>query len=99
MHWRVLQFEAIWQAIKGWDIQRTPGAGYAGATGTDVMTILNALRRARAPEQGQRQTSGETTAACGCRLRALPDGSIDQVWCAKHSRLAESSAPARREEG
>lgn len=40
------EFNAIWQAIKDWDIQRTPGEYelIAGATGTDVMTILNALR-------------------------------------------------------
>lgn len=37
-------FERVWQAIKGWDIQRAPGQGYAGATGTDVMTILRAVR-------------------------------------------------------
>lgn len=38
------RFEAIWQAIKGWDIQRSPDhPGYAGATGNDVMHILNAL--------------------------------------------------------
>jgi hypothetical protein len=38
------EFEAVWQAIKGWDLARYPGAGYAGATGTDVLTILNALK-------------------------------------------------------
>lgn len=38
------EFEKIWQAIKGWDIQREAGKGYAAATGTDVMAILNAIR-------------------------------------------------------
>ncbi len=37
-------FNAVWDAIKGWDLEREQGAGYAGATGTDVMTILNAVR-------------------------------------------------------
>lgn len=37
------EFNAIWNVIKNWDIQRKKGAGYAGATGTDVMSILNAL--------------------------------------------------------
>jgi hypothetical protein len=37
------RFDPIWQAIKRWDIQRNPGAGYAGATGTDVQIILDAL--------------------------------------------------------
>jgi hypothetical protein len=37
------EFEKVWQAIKGWDIQRTPKAGRSGATGTDVITILDAL--------------------------------------------------------
>ena len=43
-------FNAVWNAIKKWDIQRVYGAGYAGATGTDVMTILNALKNAPSPE-------------------------------------------------
>jgi hypothetical protein len=37
------EFDAVWQAIKGWDIRREPDDGGAFATGTDVMTILNAL--------------------------------------------------------
>lgn len=37
-------FEPIWQAIKGWDIQRSEGAGYAGATGTDVQIIIDSLK-------------------------------------------------------
>lgn len=44
------EFDAVWQAIKEWDIGR-PGEEddnghqlYGGATGTDVMTILNAIR-------------------------------------------------------
>jgi hypothetical protein len=37
------EFEKVWQAIKGWDIRRTPNEGYGGATGTDVITILDAL--------------------------------------------------------
>lgn len=36
-------FNAVWNAIKQWDIQRHPGIGYAGATGDDVCTILEAL--------------------------------------------------------
>jgi len=36
-------FKKVWKAIKKWDLQREEGAGYANATGTDVMTILNAL--------------------------------------------------------
>ena len=39
-----LVFDAIWQAIKRWDLQRQHGDGYAGATGTDVCTILDAIR-------------------------------------------------------
>ena len=37
-------FNAVWEAIKGWDLERKTGEGYAGATGTDVMTILNVVR-------------------------------------------------------
>lgn len=40
-------FEAVWQAIKGWDLRRSPDELYSGATGTDVMTILEAIRAHR----------------------------------------------------
>lgn len=40
-------FEAIWQAIKGWDISRHPAYNrlYAGATGNDVRHIYDAVKR------------------------------------------------------
>lgn len=40
------QFEAVWNAIKSWDIH-VPGAytGYCGATGNHVRAILDALRK------------------------------------------------------
>lgn len=42
------EFEAIWQAIKRWDINVPDQyAGYCGATGNHVMTILDALRDAK----------------------------------------------------
>ena len=34
-------FEAIWQAIKKWDISRTSNGIYEGATGTDVVIIID----------------------------------------------------------
>jgi hypothetical protein len=37
-------FNAIWEAIKGWDISRESDGVYAGATGTDVCTIMDAVR-------------------------------------------------------
>jgi hypothetical protein len=37
------RFNAIWNAIKAWDIQRQSGEGYARATGADVCTILDAV--------------------------------------------------------
>ena len=37
-------FESIWQAIKQWDMRRRPDQLYSGATGTDVMRILTAIR-------------------------------------------------------
>jgi 3-oxoacyl-[acyl-carrier-protein] synthase III len=41
-------FEAIWQAIKDWDICRDPinTVLYASATGNDVMRILKKVRKA-----------------------------------------------------
>lgn len=42
------EFEAVWNAIKDWDLwHEAEGdipAGYGGATGKDVMTILSAVR-------------------------------------------------------
>lgn len=40
------EFEAVWQAIKTWDIN-VPGAygGYCGATGNHVRAILDALEK------------------------------------------------------
>jgi hypothetical protein len=51
-------FQAIWQAIKAWDIARGPGRGYAGANGSDVMTILSAIR-ATTPEPDSSVTISE----------------------------------------
>lgn len=39
-------FEAIFQVIKTWDLERAPGAGLSHGNGTDVMSILSALRAA-----------------------------------------------------
>lgn len=38
------EFNAVWEAIKGWDIARHGDGMRAGATGNDVMHILLALR-------------------------------------------------------
>jgi hypothetical protein len=40
------EFNAVWDAIKKWDISRYSNGIYEGATGTDVMRILTALRKA-----------------------------------------------------
>lgn len=37
------RFEAIWQAIKSWDVNAPWYEGYCGATGTHVRVILDAL--------------------------------------------------------
>ncbi|MBK8467854.1 MAG: hypothetical protein IPL32_18740 [Chloracidobacterium sp.] len=37
-------WEAIWSTIKGWDIQRTHGAGYSSPSGDDVQAIFNAIK-------------------------------------------------------
>ena len=36
-------WQAIWKAIKLWNIQRDPGCGYAYATGCDVCHIYDAV--------------------------------------------------------
>jgi hypothetical protein len=42
---RSSEFNAVWNAIKEWDISRADDKGYSGATGTDVKIILNALKK------------------------------------------------------
>lgn len=37
------RFEAIWKAIKGWDISRKNDGMYSGPTGNDVMHIIQSL--------------------------------------------------------
>jgi hypothetical protein len=54
-----LEFTAIWEAIKGWDLERTPGEGYSGATGTDVRAIQNSLARFRGTEEIAEPTEEE----------------------------------------
>ena len=44
-------FNAIWSVIKKWDVSTENSGLYSGATGTDVMMILDAVRAATAPQQ------------------------------------------------
>ena len=44
-------FNAIWGVIKTWDVSTENNGLYSGATGTDVMMILDAIRAATAPQQ------------------------------------------------
>jgi len=71
-------FEAIWQAIKGWDLSRNGGVGasYAGATGTDVMTVLIPVREtlvAWAVEQWREQVGNRP-------LQNIYRRELDYVW-------------------
>jgi len=56
-------FRAIMNAIGGWDIRRLPGDGLAGATGTDVALILNALAEVSELEPEPRASSALLEAA------------------------------------
>lgn len=69
-------FEPIWQAIKGWDIQREHGAGYHGPTGDDVRTILAALRAAGYAVVPVDATEAQTRAAAHLDWNAQ----IDPTW-------------------
>jgi hypothetical protein len=50
-------FGAVWQAIKGWDISRHNNGLYAGPTGNDVCTILDAIRQLQAPAPAPEPTA------------------------------------------
>jgi hypothetical protein len=43
---RALIRDAVWNAIKGWDIGRVGDKGYAGATGTDSLVIADEVESA-----------------------------------------------------
>jgi hypothetical protein len=42
-------FDAIWSAIKGWDISRHNDGLYSGPTGNDARHIYDAIKRANVP--------------------------------------------------
>ena len=71
-------FEAVWDAIKKWDISRYGDErSYAGATGNDVMHILLALKHSASqlPELQQlRQQLAKTQT-----LLSIATGSLEQV--------------------
>jgi hypothetical protein len=50
------EFEAVWQVIKGWDVDHGGGMR-SGATGNDVRAILDALK----PLEGKVTTLNELT--------------------------------------
>jgi len=43
-------FAAVWEAIKGWDLQDERREGYQGANGSHVVQILNHIRRVDSSE-------------------------------------------------
>ena len=51
-------FNAIWGAIKGWEIERKPEDGIAAATGTDVMAILSEVRKVASLKKGEEDKAG-----------------------------------------
>lgn len=56
-------FEAIWQAIKGWDLERSPGELYAHATGDDVRTILKSIEPIIAQREHEAELRGRIAEA------------------------------------
>ncbi len=59
------RFEAIWQAIKSWDIN-VPSVygGYCGSTGNHVRAIFDALAALRSPADGYRAGAEAMREAC-----------------------------------
>ena len=52
-------FDAIWHAIKGWDISRHNDGLYSGPTGNDVRHIYDAIRsKVSMPGLARRADSG-----------------------------------------
>ena len=75
-------FEAIWQAIKGWDISRHKDGMYSGPTGNDARHIYDAVQAVLALPDAQPLTTD-----------AQP--TVDP-WCEEHGcqwHLYKSRAP------
>lgn len=70
----------------GQSVGRSPSAS------PSVLRELERMLRADAGQEPSPSLRAENTADCGCSLRILPDGSVDQLWCAAHSRLGSSAA-------
>ena len=46
------EFCAVWECIKGWDIEVEPDGGYCTATGSHVCMILDALAALQDSQEG-----------------------------------------------
>ncbi len=100
-------FNAIWSAIKGWDIERLPGEGYANANGTDVMAIIDSLKEADLnpltayppePSSEYIDTTSEPSHCLHCKtilglsyVRVLIDYKVE-LFCNQYCLEAENNA-------
>jgi hypothetical protein len=102
-------FDAVWEAIKQWDLDRGdyPGAtsnrsSYAGATGTDVQTILNVVNPfvTAARREGLREAAQVAKAHKGAakRKRAENMGLRNSMRFASDEARAEIFAEERGED-
>lgn len=64
-------FEAVWQAIKGWDISRHKDGLYSGPTGNDVMHVLAALQQREQAHEAERQGLIEVLYKAGASIDKL----------------------------
>ena len=86
-------FNAIWNAIKGWDLRRTTDSGYAGATGTDVCTILDAIKAVE-PVPAQPATPQPLPDCAAC---VAPDQGVAHVEGTRQHPRAETATPKMQE--
>lgn len=107
-----LGFDAVWDAIKGWDICRDGSCSYHGTTGDDVRTILAALTAAGFPPRSDAEVAAQVAAAVLAEREACahvaadaclvpPDGGSPteaeyEVAKAAAERIRSRSAPTIR---
>ena len=81
-------WNAIWEAIKSWDIKTPRDSGYHGATGTEVSRIYDVVARAQGGELQARLEEARMSpheGKCGCLRR----GSGIECDCARGKRIAK----------
>lgn len=83
-------FDAVWDVIKGWDVQRSAGQGYASANGSDAEAITIAVESALdQPELPTPDDKGDSSGSRPSRRTCL-----DLAYLQLYERLSADPGPS-----